>query len=314
MTSASTEASAGLRFWFPKLPAERLGMLRVLVGFYSVVYFLARMPYWLSCAERRPEQFDPVGPLFWMSAPLDPWLYRSLVFLTVPAAIAFFLGFRYRLLAPVFALLLSTVLTYANSWGTVLHTENLWLVHAVILSLAPAADAVSLDARRLGSVPEPHFRYGWAVRLMCWVAVCAYFVAGVAKVKNAGWVFIEGESLRNYVALDNVRKLELGSPYYSPLAVLLLGHTGVFGVLAAGSLLLELGAPLAMLRPAIGKVWSVMMWSFHLGVLALMAIGFFYPLTFIAYTPFFRVERLLRFVRKRSVEASAGTAASQVAG
>jgi hypothetical protein len=249
-----------------------------------------------------------------MDGTLDPWLYRSLVFLTALGAVAFFLGFRYRLLGPIFALLLTTVLTYANSWGTVLHTENLWLVHVLILSLAPAADALSLDARRAGAVPDAHFRYGWAIRLMCWVAVCAYFVAGVAKVKNAGWVFIEGESLRNYVSLDNVRKLELGSPYYSPLAIVLLEHTGVFGVLAAASLVLELGAPLAMLRPAIGKVWSVMMWSFHLGVLALMAIGFFYPLTFIAYAPFFRVERLRRLLRRRSAEASAGAAPSQVAG
>lgn len=311
---SSADAPAGLRFWFPKLPAERLGMLRVLVGFYSLVYFTARLPYWLSCAERRPEQFDPVGPLAWMDAPLDPWLFRALVFLAALGAVPFLLGFRYRLLGPAFALLLGVVLTYANSWGTVLHTENLWLVHVVVLSLAPAADAVSLDARRVGRVPPPHFRYGWAIRLMCWVAVCAYFVAGVAKVKNAGWVFLEGESLRNYVALDNVRKLELGSPYYSPLAIVLLEHTRVFGVLAAMSLCLELGAPIAMLRPAIGKVWSVMMWSFHAGVLALMAIGFFYPLTFIAYTPFFRVERLLRFVRRGSAEASTLASASELAG
>ena len=268
-------------------------MLRVLVGLYGAIYFTVRLPYWLSFANHRAVRFDPVGILWWMEAPLPAGLYRALVLLTAVGAILFFLGLWYRVAAPVFAILLFFVLSYVNSWGTVLHTDNLWLVDVVILAAAPAADAISLDARRAGLAGVSHFKYGWPIRLLCWVCVTAYFLAGLAKLKNSGLGFIEGESLRNYVAMDNVRKLELGSPYYSPLAVWILEYKGAFGVLATASLGLELGAPLAMLHRVVGKTWSILMWGFHLGVLVLMAIGFFYPLSFIAFAPFFRVEKLL---------------------
>ncbi len=286
-----------LRWWFPQVPAERLAMLRILVGTYSVIYFGVRLPYWLSFAKHRAVQFRPVGVLSPLDGPIDPAVYQIIVLLTFVGSVFFLLGFWYRAVAPVFAACLFFVLTYANSWGGLLHTDNLWLLHVVILALAPGADVISLDARRATSSSSPHFKYGWAIRLMCWVCVCAYFLAGLAKVKNSGWGFIEGDSLRNYVAMDNVRKIELGSPH-SPFAALFLAYPAAFQLFAVASLALELGAPLVMLNRGAAKLWSIAMWSFHLGVLALMAILFLYPVTFIAFAPFFRTERLARFLRK----------------
>lgn len=272
-------------------------MLRILVGAYSVIYFGARLPYWLSFARHRAVQFQPVGALSWLDAPLDPTIYQALVLLTCVGSVFFLLGAWYRAVAPVFAALLFVVLTYANSWGGILHTDNLWLLHVAILALAPAADVLSLDAREATSLASPHFKYGWAIRLMCWVCVCAYFLAGLAKLKNSGWGFIEGDSLRNYVAMDNVRKIELGSPH-SPLAALFLPFPAAFQILAVASLVLELGAPLVMLSRKAAKLWSIAMWSFHVGVLALMAILFLYPITFIAFAPFYHTERLARRLRR----------------
>ena len=303
--SSAVEAPKGLRWWFQSVPAERLAVLRVLVGLYSVIYFCVRIPYWLSFARHRAVQFDPVGVLVWMDAPMSPGLYQTLVVLTALGSVLFFIGAWYKVAAPVFAALLFVVLCYANSWGTVLHTDNLWLAHVVALSMAPAADAVSYDARSNTTPLPAHFKYGWAIRLMCLVCVCAYFIAGLAKVKNSGLDFVGGETLRNYVAMDNVRKLELGSPFYSPLAVWMLEYTATFRVLAMGSMVLELGAPVAMMHRYIAKPWTIAMWGFHVGVLALMAIGFFYPITFIAFAPFWRVERLLRFFPERFRGASA---------
>ena len=42
-----------------------------------------------------------------------------------------------------------------------------------------------------------------------------------------------------------------------------------------------------------GPKRAIAAWSFHVGVLTLMLIAFAYPLSFVAYAPFFRVERLL---------------------
>ena len=298
-------APAGLRWWFPKLPAERLATLRILVGAYSVIYVAIRLPYFLSFARHRAAQFQPIGVLSFMDGPFEPNMYRVLVVLTLAASLLFALGFRYRLLGPVFAMLLLIVLTYVNSWGGILHTDNLWLLHVLILACAPAADALGLDSRAAPS-PSAHFKYGWAIRLMCWVCVCTYFLAGLAKLKNGGLGFIEGESLRNYVALDNVRKIELGS-LHSPLVAWVLPYSAAFQALAVVSLGLELGAPLIMVQAKAAKVWALAMWGFHVGVLVLMAILFPYPVAFIAFAPFFRTERLVPIAR-RILRRSSGSA------
>ncbi|MEM7436518.1 MAG: HTTM domain-containing protein [Myxococcota bacterium] len=290
-------APAPLRWWFPSVPAERIATLRILVGLYSVIYLAVRLPYFLSFARHRPVQFQPIGVLSWMNEPLEANAYRAIVVATLLGAVCFLVGFAYRITAPIFGALLLVTLTYVNSWGGILHTDNLWLIHALVLAVAPAADALSIDSRRAQPAAS-HYKYGWAIRLMCWVCVFTYFLAGLAKLKNGGLGFIEGESLRNYVALDNVRKIELGS-LHSPLAALLLPYAGAFQALAVVSLVLELGAPLAMLRPRISHVWALGMWGFHLGVLALMAILFPYPVSFIAFAPFFRAERLTAFVRRK---------------
>jgi len=70
------------------------------------------------------------------------------------------------------------------------------------------------------------------------------------------------------------------------------------------SLVLELGAPLALVGRRVGKAWAIGMWGFHVGVLAIMAITFAYPLSGIAFAPFFWVEALVRrfpFVRGESI-------------
>ena len=124
------------------------------------------------------------------------------------------------------------------------------------------------------------------------LTLAGYLLAGVAKLQNSGLAFLEGETLRNYVAFDNVRKIELGS-VHSPLGAWLLPHPELFAALAAVSFALELGAPLALVHRRVGAGWAVAVWGFHLGVLLLMAISFVYQLSGVAFAPFFRVEGLL---------------------
>ena len=98
-------------------------------------------------------------------------------------------------------------------------------------------------------------------------------------------------------AIDRIRKALLGDAL-SPIGVFALHAAWIFKPLAFGSLVLELAAPLAWLVPRFAKLFSFAMWSFHLGVLVLMAIFFPYPLFFVAFAPFFEVERLALRVRR----------------
>jgi hypothetical protein len=291
------------RAYFAPMPARRLGALRVVVGAYALVYLLARSPHLLRFAAYDRAYFAPLGVLAFLDAPLPPALYRAAVGLTVALAVPFLLGVAHRVLAPLFALSLLTVLTYSNAFGKILNTDNLLVLHVGVLALAPSADALSLDARRRERSPAPHARYGWPIRLVCALTVLTYFLAGIAKLRESGLAFVGGETLRNYVAFDNVRKAELGSAY-SPLGAALLGFPRLFALLSVASFGLELGAPLALLSRRVGRLWAAAAWAFHLGVLALMAIGFTYQLSFVAFAAFLDLERLRPF-RGRGARASA---------
>ncbi len=294
------------RFWMAHAPPERLAMLRILVGGYAFVYLVVRTPHLLSYSTVDPFWFEPVGVVSVLPRPLIAPVATALVIACVATSAAFLVGYRHRVLAPVFAGLLLWVITYSNSFGKILHTDNLLCLHVVILALAPSADALSLDARKRPASP-PDARYGWAIRLMCAIGVAIYLLAAIAKLKNSGAGFVEEQTLRNYVAFDNVRKIELGS-VHSPIGVALLPYTSLFAGLAWLSFSLELLSPLALFWRRFGVAWALLVWGFHWGVLALMAIGFVYQLSGVAFAPFFRVERLLELGPLRRLRRSRGGA------
>jgi hypothetical protein len=96
--------------------------------------------------------------------------------------------------------------------------------------------------------------------------------------------------LREQIAHDNLRKIELGS-IHAPLGATLVQYGAPFGVLAIVSLCLELGAPVALFSRRVAIAWVAGAWSFHLGVAGLMAIIFPYQLTLLGFLPYFELER-----------------------
>ena len=278
------------RWYFAPAPAERLAALRLLAGGYAFGYALLRLPH-LAVFPHDPASFRPVGVVAVLSAPLPDPLTALLAAACALAGAAFALGWRYRWSGPLFAALLLWVTTYRNSWGMVFHTENLFVVHVLALALAPAADAWSLDARRRPAPGAPAARYGWPLRLCAALGALAYLLAGVAKLRHSGLDWITTDLLRNYIAWDNLRKVELGDAY-SALGVALCQSPALFPPLAAISVAFELLAPLALLGPRVAALWALVAWTFHAGVLAIMWIFFPYPLLGLAYAPFFAVERL----------------------
>lgn len=301
-------------WWRPSWPAERLATLRIVVGVYGVLWLVARLPHLLSYARDDAARWAPVGVLSALEGPLAPELYRLLVGLTLGLAAAFAAGWRFRVTGPLFAGALLVVLTHTNSWGKILHTENVWWVHVAVLAAGRSADALSLDSRRARPSPEgvtaPAPRYGWPVMLMMAAGTLPYLLAGIAKLRNSGLAFVSGETLRNYVAFGNVRKLELGSPA-SAMAPELMDAPGFFMGLAVLSLVLELTAPLVLVWPRARRPWVLGVGGFHWGVLALMAIGFPYQLSFVAFACYLPAERLWAWRGLRRLGRRLGATASQ---
>lgn len=277
-------------WWRMPAPAKRLAVLRVLVGGFALSYLVIRAPYLASHMDFHDSQFAPVGIVTLLSGPLPDFAVRLLVTATIATGVAFVAGWRFRVSGPLFALLLLWVLTYRNSWGQVFHTENILVLHVLVLGVSPAADAVSLDARGK-DVPDENARYGWPIRLMCIASVLTYFISGETKMRIAGLDWLTSDTLRNYVAYDNLRKAELGD-VHSPLGAELVRHAWLFTPLAVFTLAIELGAPLALLGGRVARVWAALAWGFHAGVFAVMWIVFPYPLLGVAFAPFFAVERM----------------------
>ncbi|HEY6034690.1 MAG TPA: HTTM domain-containing protein [Kofleriaceae bacterium] len=271
-------------WWFAPAPAERLALLRIAIGAYATIYVLARSGELIASAQLHAGSFAPVGVVRIVAAPVALWLAIAIAAACVALLIAFTLGIAYRVVAPLAALALLWTLTYRNAWGQVFHTENLVVLHVIALACAPAADAWTLGQK--SSVPragDPR-DYGWAIKLLAALTAATYLIAGIAKLRLAGMTWLDGEQLRNQIAVDNAREVLFGATP-SALALPLLAHPGWFTGFSIGTLAIELGAPLVFLHRRVARVWVILAWAFHLGVLALMHIAFPYALLGLAFLP-----------------------------
>jgi hypothetical protein len=237
---------------------------------------VARFPHLRQVARFDDGRFDPVGPLGFLGAPLGPGWFDLLLVAAVGLGVAFVAGWRLRVTGPAFAVVLAVVLTYRNSWGQLFHTENLLVLHVAVLGAAAVLAREDDD---------------WPAEVCALVTVLTYAVAGWAKLRYGGWSWLDGDALRHQVAYDNVRKAALGDTW-SAVGGTLVRHGWVFGPLAIATLAIELCAPLALLHRRARAAWAVAAWTFHVGILALMAIVFAYPLSGVAFAPLFRLERV----------------------
>jgi hypothetical protein len=278
------------RAFFAPAPARRLASLRVLTGAFCLAYLLLRARALGDFARLSPERFEPVGVIRVLTAPLPAGVVWGVWALCVAFAIAFTLGYRFRIAGPAFALLLLWVTSYRNSWGMVFHTENLAVLHVAVLSLSNADAALAR-----GTASEPaiadHGRFGWPIRLICAITAATYLIAGLAKLRLTGLDWIDGEVLRSHLAHDAVRKIQIGS-VHSAFGLWLAQYAWPARILSPFTLLLELGAPLALISRRVALPWAIGVWTFHVGVLLTMAIAFLYPISGVGLAAFAPVERL----------------------
>jgi hypothetical protein len=142
--------------------------------------------------------------------------------------------------------------------------------------------------------------YGWPIRLLCAVAAICYLLAGVAKVTGkAGWSWALGTNLLDQIAYDTLYK-ELIDPHRASTTLQYVYHIPyVLMPAAVMSLVLELGAPIALLHRKIGYVWSGMVYGMHWGIKILMTLTFEYPISGAAFLCFFPVEKPVLWVDEK---------------
>jgi len=283
------------RWYLRDAPPQRLAVIRILVGGFATLYTAVRVPDLWAYADFSDSRFHPVGVSGLLDSPLSPGIWRVLLMLTVPLCIVFTIGWRYKVTAPITAVVLLFTTTYHDSFGQLFHTENLMVIYVIVLAIVPAADVLSLDRRRAESrgIEEPTAgpQYGWPAVLLSVLCVVTYMLAGWAKISNGGWGWMHGEVLRNQIAFDNVRKAVMGDPY-SAIGAFLVRHGWIFSPIAIAALVVELGAPIALISKKWRNAWVIGAWLFHFGTVLVMYITFPFPLSLVAFAPFFEVEKI----------------------
>jgi hypothetical protein len=299
MSGPSASVAGRADAWlFASAPAERLAVLRLLTGAFAVLYLLVRFPAFAALRDADPGRLDPVGALWFLDGPPPDGLLLGLLVAALVAGAAYTAGAWFRISGPAFAVTLLALTTYRSSWGQLLHFENLVVLHVLVVGLTRSADALSWDARRRGAAGRevgPSPAYGWPVRLAALVTVVTYVLAGLAKLRIGGFDWLVGDTLRNHVAYSAVR-LEVLGAQPSPLAGPLVDQAWLFPPLAVLTVVVELAAPVALLGGRIRDGWVVAAWLLHAGIAALMLVVFPYPLFLVAFAPFYRLEKVARWV------------------
>jgi hypothetical protein len=295
------------QLWFPAMPATRLAAIRIATGLFAFWYVAQRYSMLLGVAATEPFYFQPLGGVWWLRQPLSVGAFEAIMVVALAANLAFIAGWRYRISGPLYGVLLLVLLSYRNSWTMIYHSDNAMVLHILILAFTGAADAWSIDAwlqsRRLARKAETakplyDWHYGWPVQLICAVTVSGYFLAAIAKLAgDLGWWWTSGESLRGQVAADAIRKALLGA---NPpeLAFFLYDHLWIFALVGVASMLVELGAPLALLDRRLGMFWALNAFAMHWGIFFVMGITFRYQLAGLIFLAFFPAERLAEPIRR----------------
>jgi hypothetical protein len=259
-------------------PAGRLNAVRILTIGYALVWIAVRTSHWRDLSQLPASRWEPVGVMSWLGSQRTT-VVTLVVVLTVVAGVAAIGAVAWQVSGPAFALGFLWLTSFGASLGQILHTEHLLVLHLLVLAAAPSGRGASATA-------------GWPLKVMSAVTVATYFVAGVAKLRFGGGLdWLSGDGLLRLVAHDNLRKRLLGDTW-SPIAPFAVGHPLLFQVGAWLTLVVELGAPLALLGRRWAYAWVALAWSFHVAVLAVMAVLFPYPLVGVAYASMLPVERL----------------------
>ncbi|NIQ16097.1 MAG: hypothetical protein GTO02_17410 [Candidatus Dadabacteria bacterium] len=188
------------------------------------------------------------------------------------------------------------------------HSQNIVVLHYIILGFTRSADTISLDYfinrylynrknshsdsfKKIYSI-APSWHYGWPIKLILAVTTSTYLLAGIAKILGPlGFSWFFGESVRSQIAVDAIRK-EILSNGAKPLAYILYNKVYLFTFIGVSTLVLELGAPFAMLNKRLGYLWSISTFLMHWGIYFIMGINFRYQMLGIVFLPFFDIEKI----------------------
>jgi len=288
--------------WLTDSPvsAEDLSLFRVFYALF-VLLTLWRSDY---AAYLPATTFDPPSGPFALLGSAPPllviWLLEAMLSVAL-AALA--IGWHTRVSAVVSAALQIALYGIGYSYGKIDHTIFLPLV-ALLLSFSAWGSDFSVDARQRGVGLHGH---SWAPRCLAVAIGVGTLTAGLAKLRG-GWLSWDSQATFGYLVLE--RDI-FSAPLDTTAFLSSIDHPVVWEILDYGTVFLECGMILAVLR------WR----TFYLGIAALamfhffiaLTVGIVFPYNLPAYAAFIPWSKLRRAIPTKGLDRFTANLASNTA-
>jgi hypothetical protein len=252
-------------WWFAPGDPRRLAALRIGLG--AVLCARLATGRYLELAHQPTALFRPISFLRLLHAMPPPGAVAVVQAVALAAALLATAGVWARVALPLAWAAAVPLIAMTSSLGKTVHNDVLLLLCLFPLLPARTADAWSLAARR--RVARAGWLYGWPVRTATAVVAGAYFFSGLAKLLHAGPAWVTSGNLRwvLYASSD-------AQAHPNPAALLVADRPWLAHLLAAATLLVELGFPLVLWRPWLAWVLVPAVAGLHAGIWAAMRLDY----------------------------------------
>ena len=289
-------------YWFRPSPLVDLAIVRLIaVGFQ--LWHLATMRPLSAVADLQTLPDFMYAPLVVIRVMLLPfgWQYHppadvivGVYWATLAVGVLAFLGYRTTLCLLVFAAGNLFLQGYLYSFHEVHHPEAIVMITLLLLALAPAGGALSVDdlRRRLRAVddglrvpPDPladeHRFARWPLLLVQWMFALIYLSAAYHKLSWGGLEWMNGWTLQYYMLQDAMRwgseSAGTGTGYAAEpgVGVWIAQHHGMMRVASWLSILFESTFWLVLVVPRLALLYLPIGIGFHATVYVLQRVSFF---------------------------------------
>jgi len=248
---------------------RRLAAVRI--GLCSTLAFRLSRPVYLGLSGQPKALYRPLSFMHLFGSMPSPSLTEAAQIAGVTAAVLAAAGLLARITLPTAwacGILLNGM---ATSIGKVVHNDVLLLLALVPLLAAPTSEWWSLDAlfSRRSHDRDWSARYGWPVKTAMVVAAGGYFFTGLAKLVFSGLAWALSSNLRwaLYQSSD-------GRGHPNALAIFIADRPIIAHLIAAMTLVIELGFPLVLLRPKLAWFFVPAAVGLHIAIRASMDLDY----------------------------------------
>lgn len=261
------------RLWFVPESPLNLAAARVIFAAHALWLLLSRD---LAATSALPAPFWSLVPrtslLRYLIFPGHPGLERGLVWLTIATLTCALLG-----LAPRVACFASGILLYHIApletifWSTNPYERDFSIAILAFITLAAAPCGDALTPSRRAAPPRDPADYGWALRLCQFYVASVYLIAGIAKLRRVGVVWIAPENQRRWLLVFNqeeqVRMFHSIGPW-------LADHRPSLWAMGIGAMVIDLGFVLCVFVPRLRKLFVPAAVLGHVGIALALNIFF----------------------------------------